>query len=327
MSYDIKLKVFTLRLKKSRAKKDPNRMWSEVFNLYEGNEQEKFNAFFKAYLESFEGKFITYKNWPKAITVPELDVHFKSKERLFYGQFEGGPTNQTFRVKNLDNTGEGLLIEKNQVTSSPFYFIFHIPENSNLGLLIVQSMGEIQMHDILQLNFQLFVKNLGIDVAIDYNEKITKEAIESYKKGNIKSITIRKSGLSKDIGDHLFTKKYQDYGDIKIELKVSFMDRLSNALLIDDIKKSVLGKNPQIFEIAALETLGIDEQSDVFAKFEHKGRETTAKVEDGVKLSPIYHVDSSDVPLDVNNHPHPTKMKEYLLSFMNKMIIETGLNS
>ncbi|WP_282635819.1 hypothetical protein [Sphingobacterium thalpophilum] len=325
MGYDIKLKVFTIRLKKFRKKKNSELNWDVVFDKFEGSESEKFNNFFKKYLEHFDGKFVTYKNWPKAITIPELDVSTKSAERLFYGGFEGGPTNQTFKVKQLDNSGEEITIDKNQVTAQPFYFMFYIPNNSNVGILIVQALGEMSMHDILMLNFQKYVKSLNEEFQLDYRERITKDAIESYKKGAVKSISIRKSGLSKDDGDNIFVKKYQDYGNIKLELKISFINRIASKLMLDDLKDYALGTVPQLLEVESLESIGMDKDIDVFAQFEYNGKQSMAKIENGVKLSPTYIVDKVDVPLTADNHPHPVKIKEYLLAFMQKMKTEIGL--
>lgn len=325
MGYDIRLKVFTLRLRKFNKRKDADLLWSEVFDLFQGNDNEKFNAFFKSYLEHFDGKFITYKNWPKAMMIPDLDVHFKSKDRLFYGKFEGGPTNQRFTVKALDNNAAEIVIDKNQVTASPFFFAFYLPENSNVALLIVQSLGDHSMHDILKLNFQRYVHSIDNNFMVHYSETITKDAVDSYKKGNIKSISIRKSGLSKDDGDNIFVNKYQDYGNIKIELKVSFSDRIANHVIVEDIRKTVFGLDPQIFEVEALESLGMDRDADIFASFEYNGKKSTAKIDNGVNLSPTYVVNPKDVPLDINNHPHPKKMKDYLLAFVKKMQIEIGL--
>lgn len=325
MGYDIRLKVFTIRLKKFRARKNVDLLWSEVFDKFEGNSEEKFNALFKEYLEHFDGKFITYKNWPKAMMIPDLDVHFKSKERLFYGEFEGGPTNKTFKVKKLDNSGGAITIDKNQVTSQPFYFMFYLPENSNVGLLIVQSMGDLGMHDILKLNFQKFIMGLSSDFNIDYHERITKDAVESFKKGNVKSISIRKSGLSKDEGDNIFIKKYQDYGDVKLELKVSFLNQIANKLKLDDLKDFAMGTAPQLLEIESLEAIGLDENVDIFANFEYNGKQSFAKIDNGVKLNPTYIVDPKDVPLTADNHADPVKMKNYMLDFVKKMKKEIGL--
>lgn len=325
MGYDIRLKVFTIRLKKFRARKNVDLMWSEAFNKFEGSSEKKFNALFKKYLGHFDGKFITYKNWPKAMMIPDLDVVFKSSDRLFYGQFEGGPTNQTFKVKKLDNSGGEITIDKSQVTAQPFHFMFYLPENSNIGLLIVQSMGDVSMHDILKLNFQRFIHGLSNDFNVDYHERITKDAVESYKKGNVKSISIRKSGLSKDEGDNIFVKKYQDYGDVKLELKVSFLNQIANKFKLDDLKNFALGTAPQLLEIDSLEAVGLDQGVDIFANFEYNGKESVAKIDNGVQLSPTYIVQSGDVPLNADNHPDPIKMKTYMLAFFKKMKTEIGL--
>lgn len=325
MGYDIRLKVFTLRLKKFKKKKNNELMWSEVFDLFEGSQEKKFNSLFKAYLEHFDGKFITYKNWPKAMIITELEVSFKSKERIFYGQFEGGPTNQKFTVKKLDNSAKAITIEKNQVTASPFHFIIYLPENSNVGILITQSLGDFTMHDILKLNFQRFIRSLNSDFMVDYNERITKDAIESYKKGNLTSISIRKSGLSQDELDGIFVNKYEDFGKIKIELKVSFLDKMKDKLFINDIREKIFGKDPDIFETETLETIGLDKNAELFANFEYNGKRSLAKIEDGLKLSPTYIVDKTDVPLNSDNHPNSKKMNEYLLAFMKKMKMEIGI--
>ncbi|GEM_PF-4877880 len=325
MGYDIKLKVFTLRLKKFRKRKNSDLNWSEAFDKFEGNESEKFNNFFKNYLQHFDGKFVMYKNWPKAMTIPDLDVSTRSKERLFYGGFEGGPTNQTYKVKKLDNSGDEITIDRNQVATQPFYFMFYIPNNSNVGILIVQALGEMSMHDVLMLNFQKYVRSLSDEFQLDYRERITKDAIESYKKGAVKSISIRKSGLSKDDGDNIFVKKYQDYGNIKLELKISFINRIASKLMLDDLKDYALGSVPQLLEVDSLESIGLDKDIDVFANFEYNGKQSMAKIENGLKLNPTYIVDKADVPLTADNHPHPNKMKDYLLSFIKKMKQEIGL--
>jgi hypothetical protein len=325
MGYDIRLKVFTIRLKKFRARKNVDLLWKDAFDLFEGSDSEKFNALFKKYLEHFDGKFITYKNWPKAMMIPDLDVVFKSTDRLFYGQFEGGPTNQTFKVKKLDNSGGEITIDKSQVTAQPFHFMFYLPENSNIGLLVVQSMGDISMHDILKLNFQRFIMGLSSNFNVDFHERITKDAVESYKKGNVKSISIRKSGLSKDEGDNIFVKKYQDYGDVKLELKVSFLNQIANKFKLEDLKDFAFGTAPQLLEIDSLEAVGLDNGVDIFANFEYNGKESVAKVDNGVKLSPTYIVQSGDVPLTADNHPDPIKMKTYMLAFFEKMKLEIGL--
>lgn len=325
MGYDIKLKVFTLRLKKFRARKNAELMWSEVFDKFEGDDSEKFKSFFKNYLETFDDKFVTYKNWPKAMMIPKLKGAFKSKEKFFYAEFEGGPTNQTFKVKKLDNSGDEITVDKTQVTAQPFHFIFFLPNDSNVGLLIVQSMGDISMHDVLKLNFQRYVKSVSEEFHVDYREKITKDAVESYKKGRVKSISIRKSGLSKDDGDTIFVKKYQDYGNVKMELKISFLNRIANGLMLDDLKDYALGTIPQLLEVESLESIGLDKDTDVFANFEYNGKQSIAKIEDGVKLSPTYIVDPADVSLTADNHPDPTEMKQYLLAFVKKMKKEIGL--
>jgi hypothetical protein len=323
MAYDLKLHVFTLTLRE-RYKVANSFNWKEFVELFKGKDYEKkFSNLFIEYVKHFDGKFIVYKNWSKGISLSKSGVTYGSKNNYIIGKVEGGYTDIASVIKDKDNVeDEGYAVTRNHVNAIPFHFLLWLPPNSNKGLLIVQSIGDKSIHEPLKLNLKRFVESINEKLVIDFNEHITKTAIDRMKNGTISQLVIKRSALPTDQVERVFNKKYNIVDNINIEIKISGFGNST----ISAIKDYMTGKNPDLLEIDNLKEIGVDDDYDVLATFKHNGRTATAKMDKDFSIKPVYYIDGTDVPLDINNHPDEVKLKIYMLSFFAEMKKEMGFS-
>lgn len=322
VSMELKLNVFTIGLReKNKPKSTLN--WDALDAYLEGkNASERFTDLFVKYIEHFGDKFIVFKNWNKGINLSKGNVTYASVNRYIYGIIEGGYTDFPSTIKSKNNAREqGIPVTRDHVTSMPFYFIFWLPENMNRGLLVTQGISDRTIHDPLKLDFKQFIESFQSNIHVDWREHTTKDAIDKMKKGSIKKLTLRKSGLSSDKADRVFNKKYKIYDKINIEINITGF----GTQLGEKIKEFITGQTPDLLEYENISNIGLEDGFEVLAKFAHGTKTATAKYNKELKLSPVYYIDPKDVPLDDQNRPQDEKMREYLVSFLEGMKKEIGL--
>lgn len=320
MAHDIKLRVFTVNL---REVNKPNEalLWSEIFVKMSGDtDSERFTNMFRDYVGTFDKKFVVYKNWPKGFTVPENSLKFHSAKRFVYGIIDGGTTNLFYDVKDLNDTeNTEYKVTADKIQSLPFHFLFYIPENSNKALLVLQSIGDLNMDGPLKLHFSKFIKSIDEKFSIDYFEHITQAAEKKMKNGVLQKITLRRSHLPSDKADTLFKKEFKVGKELTIEVNITGFPHA----IKEYFSEKIFGNHTDIIEMGAFEELGLDNETEIIARFEHKGRVASSKLEKDIKLAPVYHVEN--VELDERNHPKVDEMQEFLLKFTEDMIKEIGL--
>ena len=320
MTHDIKLKVYTINLRETNKPKQ-SLLWSSIYDKMEGDDNAaKFIGLFKKYIQAFDKKFVIYKNWPKGFTIPENRLKFNSAKHFVYGVLEGGSTNLYYDVKDVNDTeNTEYKVTGDKIQSLPFHFLLYVPDNSNKALMIIQSFGDINMDALLKLNFSKFIQSIDPKYYIDYAEHITKAAEKRMKKGVLKKITLRRSKLPSDKVDSMFTNEFKLGEELTIEVNIT---GFSNATK-EYISQKIFGNHTDIIELESFEELGLDEETEVIARFEHNGKTASSKLENNIKLAPVYYVEN--VELDERNHPKVKEMQEFLIKFTEDMIKEIGL--
>ena len=321
MSFDIKLNVFTITLRERNKPKSVFN-WTEVVNKHPGRTPEKkLQNMFVDYIKHFDNKFVVYNNWNKGINLGKNAIQYFSAGNYIIGKLEGGPTNIAGTVKTKNNVDDvGFPVTREHVTAMPFYFTMWMPNDSNVGLLIVQSLGELSIYEPLKLNLKKFIEGIDPKFYLDFNEHVVEKAIKKMKeKGNIKQLVIRRSSLPSDAAERVFNKKYNILDNLNIEIRISGFGNSTAAA----VKEYFMGNKPDLLEFANMKEVGFDKQSEVLAIISHNGRIATAKLEN-FSLAPVYFVDTTDVPLTIHNHPQEDKMKSYLKSFLEQMQVEIG---
>lgn len=320
MNQDIKLKVYVLNLREINKPKQ-SILWEHIYAQMQGvDETEKFINLFTKYIQSFDKKFIIYKNWPKGFTIPENSLKFHSGKKIVYGILEGGSTNLYYDVKDINNTeNTEYKVTGDKIQSLPFHFLLYIPNNSNKALMIVQSFADINMDALLRLNFSKFIQSIDPKYYIDYTEHITKDAEKRMKKGTLRKITLRRSKLPSDKVDSLFKNEFKLGEELTIEVNITGFSNPTK----EYISQKIFGNHTDIIELNSFEELGFDGETEVIARFEHNGKTASSKLENNIKLSPVYYVEN--IELDERNHPKINDMQDFMIKFTESMIKEIGL--
>lgn len=322
MAYDLKLQVFTISLRE-KNRKDSSLKWETFIKLFSGRKYEKkFETLFTEYIKHFDGKFTVYKNWNKGISLGKNAVTFGSLNNFVVGKIEGGTTDISSTIKKQNNVeDEGFKVTRDHVNSIPFYFLIWLPPDSNKGLLIIQSIGDKSIHDPFKYNFKKFIENKNEKLYVDFNEHITEGAIKKMKeKGRVRQLILRRSCLPSDKAEKVFNKKYNIIDELSIEIRISGFGNSTAAAIKDYLN----GNHPDLLELRNMKEIGMDSDYEILATLQHNGKTATAKVKTDMSLSPVYYIDSTDVPLTADNHPDEKKIKEYLQSFLSVMKTEMG---
>jgi len=280
----------------------------------------KFKTLFKKYIQSFDKKFVIYKNWPKGFTIPENNLKFNSAKHFVYGVLEGGSTNLYYDVKDINDTeNTEYKVTGDKIQSLPFHFLLYVPPNSNKALMVIQSFGDINMDALLKLNFSKFIQSIDHKYYIDYAEYITEAAEKRMRKGVLQKITLRRSKLPSDKVDTMFTKEFKIGEELTIELNITGFSSTTKEF----ISRKILGNYTDIIELKNFEELGLDEETEVIARFENNGKIASSKLEKNIKFAPVYYVEN--IELDERKHPKVKDMQDFLLNFTEEMIKEIGL--
>lgn len=94
------------------------------------------------------GKEVTHKTFiSKKEKIISSDF-FCNENRFLYGKMEYGTFGKKFTLINL-NTFEKTNINEDKALSQPFYFLFYIPKDQELGILLLENKGNSSIKKIL----------------------------------------------------------------------------------------------------------------------------------------------------------------------------------
>lgn len=316
MAHDVKLDVLTFQIKKHG--KDTFLNFDEIPDTSSEDVSTTitFTDLFTKYIESFNGQFQKQVKTGKAIALSKGNVRFSPKERTVTGLMEGGTTGIGRSIKGFDNVDETVFtVSIDHVESIPFYFMLWFPIDSNLGIAIVQSLGDKSITNVFQHHFKQFVRSLLDNKSnLIINNHIPESIVQSVKKkGTVNTIMLRRLHLPSDKAEKLLGLKYQ-YNDITIEIKITGLKGIKGYK--DQVLKYVKGESTALFDTSSLEDIGIDGEHDTIVKFEHNGKVATGKSSNGFNLSPSYYVNDNDIKRDTNFHPTYSSLNEYCKSFL-----------
>jgi len=193
-----------------------------------------------------------------------------------------------------------------------------MPEDSNLGLILVQSLGSKTVTDIFKAHFRKFVSDFFENkVSVLLNDLVPKEMIEKTKKdGVINSVIFRRLHLPSDKAEKILGLKYEGE-DLTIEVKISGLKKIKGTKQM--IMQMINGESAALFDTSSLQDYGIDGQHETIVKFEHNGKTAQGKSSENFRLAPSYYIEEKDIERNEHNHPTRESIDKYCLSFLSAM--------
>ena len=318
MAHEVKLDVYTLHVKRHGKEEyinfdsfylDPNVPKQKVSEV-------EFKQFFSDYVKSFDNKFWVQEISGKAINVSATNLKFAGNKRIICGTIEGGTTGIGSKIKKREDISDetAFQVTKEMIESIPYYFMIWVPNDSNIGLLIIQGIGNKSISDVFRAHLKNFFNKNTNNIALLINEHIPKAAEKKMReKGLINSITLRRLHLPSSKAEKILGMKYVAE-EINVEVKITGLKNVEG--FSNKLKDFFTGKITQLVDIQPLEDYGIDGKHDVIVKYEHDGKSAIGKLSNQFKLSPTYYLEEKDIKRNNLNHPTFDCIDSYCSSFI-----------
>ncbi len=329
MAHEVKLDVFTIRIKEKNKRVSNESAYvgfDDFFKIPDADDDDNvlaFTEFFKRYIQSFDEMFYVDVNRNKAIALDSERVVFGSGSRTISGAVDGGVTGIGTIIKERDKIKDedGFQVPLDSVQSIPYYFLFWIPSDSNVGLLIMQSLASSSVSDVFISHLRKFVAD-NTDYSLIAGKHVPKEAEKKLKdEGIIRKVTLRRSSIDNDRAKSFLQLDYMDE-PITIEVHIKGLNKIPGYR--QKLKDYMSGVTPRLVELDFLSDIGMDDSTETLVEFEHAGKKATGKASNNFQLAPSYYLDERDVYRNDLDHPNHEKLDEYCRSFLDKMKIEIG---
>ena len=165
MSINLELSIYTFTLNEKYIKEqflDFNEFFRK--NFIKRNEDplsvnpiKYYERFVGEFLDEFEQKFYLNKDKNKGISTTTTNLDFKPHKSVIEGIINGGNTGHGHKIYNILNNEktEGEISEE-QLAALPYYFKIWTPPNSQVGVLMIQSLINTML---LLINSYTHLKN------------------------------------------------------------------------------------------------------------------------------------------------------------------------
>lgn len=209
------------------------------------------------------------------------------------------------------------------VDEKPFYFMMHIPKNSNIGILMLQRFGGDGFFTNFKTNFKKFFQTQIADHTLDIETLITKKLYRTLLKyGEAKAIVLRRYKLPKDVTDSLGGLDFKEsvsHAELKIVAKGVF-----NSTVVKAIKDALDNNETRLLTSKSLDSMGFDENAKQFV-FVKSGKSSSRKIDlsDHMKIRPYYDIDEK-VTKDRNGHPTFESIDAEAVRLLNEIMEDIG---
>lgn len=294
MAHDIKLEVYTIRIRQERDVEN----FMPLKNFFNGVD---FISFFEEYLKSFNNQLSCDDNQKRSFKIDSKRIKISTKERIISGIIESGDYGYESEIYNI-NTGDKTYFKTTEDTEiKPFYFCIFIPNNENKGYIILQRMGVYGIHSIFKSHLTAFFKQKFTNLVIEFNPYISKEIAHTFlEKGNIKEFVLRRFNLPTDVADRLgFTGHEEDIRYIEMKIVAKRKKFLPLNQRVDRFMKD---PNAAMFQLEELHALGFNGEHTSQVKVQYGDNTRTVDLSDTGQIRPYYDIDK-DVIKDKSGHP------------------------
>ena len=282
MANEIKLEVYTFRIKElNKDKKDENYLQLNAI----GNRD--FFEIFSDYL-TFLDTLDVDDNLKKAIKLKGSSLHISKGKRQIRGIFDSGGYGIESEIYNINNNKLKLTKNEDDVEIMPFYFLFHIPDNRNIGICIIERIGIYGISTILKSSLSKYLRD-NSNYIIEFSPLISKDLAKAFvNEGGVKEIILRRYSLPHDKADLLTMKEYREQ-ILSVELRIKAKNIFTG--FNKRINKYLLDPNAKFFDVKQLKQIGFDDNSQISVKSELDGSIRTIDLSETMQIRPYYFID------------------------------------
>lgn len=312
MAHEIRLEVYTLKVRKQR----------EEFAVRLDNFLEKsdFLDFFRDYIKSFDNKLSINESQQKSIQFKAESVRVLSDQRIISGVIESGDYGIESTIVDI-TTGQIKYHKTNDDADiKPFYFLFHLPKESDKAFVILQRIGIYGINGVFKNHLELFFKQRYDQFLIELSPFVSRKLAQSFiQNGAIRELTLRRYNLPSDVTDKLGLVGHSE-DILSIELRITAKQK--HALPYNTkVQKFVNNRNVAMFDIKELQNLGFDGEHKSSIKVTLGKNTRTVDLSETGQIRPYYDI-NSEVEKDSSGHPIFESINQIAIGLINDLISE-----
>lgn len=284
MANEIKLEVYTLKIRESGNKKS----FLPLEKFFGGSD---FLKFFQDYIKSFDHQLELNENQKRSLKLDSENLIVDTAKRMISGIIESGDYGYESTLVNIKTGKKKYDRTIDDTEIKPFYFLIYLPKNTAVGYVILQRLGVYGIHSIFKNHITDFFKLRFANLQLELSQFISKELANTFiEKGNIRELILLRYNLPPDIAEKIGMKdQSHDIKSIELHIKARKKSRLA---INDGLKKFVKDANSDFFEVKELEGIGFDGTHKIKVRSKYNGTTRTIDLSDTGQIRPYYDVDN-----------------------------------
>jgi len=318
MANEIKLEIYSVRLRKSRDKDNYLPM-----DNFAG--QNDFFSFFQNYISSFDHRLEINDNQKRSLILDSSKLRYQSQSRMISGIIESGDYGYESTLYDIVSGEEQYKRKVEDTEIKPFYFLLFLPLNEDKGYLILQRFGIYGIHSIFKNHLSDYFRQSYPDIILEFNPFVSTQLAKAFlERGFIKEFTLTRYNLPTDVIDRLGLVGHEE--DI-MSVQISIKARRNKFLPLNDrVGRFIDHPNTRIFDIREFEALGFDGEHKSKMVVSLGKSKRTIDLSDTANLRPYYDIDS-EVQKNSSGHPEFNSIDTIAKGLMEDLQIQLNPNA
>lgn len=294
MAHTLKLDIYNFSIKERRVKDADSVIFGDFFrqNFFiddedplEVKKELLIKRFIGEFIDSFHEQFILNTEETKGIATDYLKPY--PSRNIIDGMINGGLTGIDQTIYDRKNPKESEdTIEKDKITTLPYYFKIWTPFDGSVGVLMIQSYTDMGVNTLVIDQMRRFFGSKGY--TIEKYKHVPEEYREKFKKeSKIYKVSLIKQNLSSEARKSLnpvFTEKK----NLKIKIEISGFEESPEKFWKLFRKKKIINA-----DLAALEMIN-DEDFETVATYKDEfGHQSSAKISKNLDILPTYFLNDN----------------------------------
>ncbi len=317
MANDVKLEIYTIRLRPSGNKE-------EFLDLSKFDEDVDFLDFFTGYIKDFNNQLEKNEAQKKAFKLNSDALHINSGRRTISGIIGSGEYGFASTFFNNETGEEEYQRGLDSSENIPFYFLIYLPKKQTKGFVILQRFGVHGIHIIFKSHLTKYLKGKYPYLQLDFNPYVSKELAQQFiNDGSIQEYTLTRYSLPPDVADQLgMAEHVEDVMSISLVIKAKRKRKLE---INDRVKGFINDPNARVFDAKPLKDLGFDgeHKSKIKVKFGNNIR--TMDLSDTGQIRPYYDIDAIVDKDEATMQPVFKSIDTIANNYLGDLINELGL--
>lgn len=184
----------------------------------------------------------------------------------------------------------------NEAEMLPFYFLAHLPNQSDEGILLLQRFQQFGIKTIFTNYFEQYFEAHYPDVSIKIYPLVPQDLISEYlRDGRVIKIRFIKFNIPSDLADFVAHGHSEEGGEIEFTIKAKRRGHLD---IVDRVSEFLQGRR----EVTSLYELRDFEYDNVKIEVDIRGRRRTIDLSHLERLNSYFDI-SDEVQIGDNGHP------------------------